>query len=607
LVDVSTGWQLWGETFDCEIKDVLEIQDVITRQLLATLKLQLSGDEEKRITARYTENAEAYQCYLEGRYHWSKYTRKGIEKAIGHFRRAIELDPNYALAYAGIVDCYLRLATNYLPPEEDLPRSEVEISREGAQSDTTVDDTDAKIKLRFEWDWKTAERELRRANELKTDYPAAHQWYAAYRIAKDLLEKSTGKSHDSDCKLPAQIVAGAPTPAERVQVLCTVAREQIAVGNYDAAELILQPWHPQNDWPKINLLTPHAAADLLFTLGALIGSIGATKRTARGQKHAEAFLSGAVALFENLGTKSRAAEARMELGRCYYRQGLFDIARESFSAALAECPDDELEIKCLCLIFWGLMERDSGRLSDSIVRLREAAALEVTGRLLKGRCHLELGATLKDLAVAECQDSYNDEAKASYNTALYEFEAIGHHRIVATVENNLGFLLLNLGFTAESKTHLLRALRFFEVLSDSFRRAQVNDTLARLYIATCQYSLAHGAIEDAVRTLELTDGEAVLSEALTTSGVVLCRLGSSGEARKRFEAADKVAERCGDREGSRRALVSMFEEMGDHLETDELLKMADKLRRLLCTTEESSLAARVQQTIGHIDSMTSKG
>ncbi|HKY42067.1 MAG TPA: winged helix-turn-helix domain-containing protein, partial [Pyrinomonadaceae bacterium] len=117
LVDVATGWQLWGKTFDSESKDLLEIQSVITRQVLTTLKLELTGAEEKRVTARYTENAEAYQAYLEGRYHWSRYTKKGIEKAIKHFRRAIEVDPNYALAYAGIVDCYLRLATNYLPPE----------------------------------------------------------------------------------------------------------------------------------------------------------------------------------------------------------------------------------------------------------------------------------------------------------------------------------------------------------------------------------------------------------------------------------------------------------------------------------------------------------
>ena len=193
LVDASTGWQLWGETFDCRSRDILEIQDAITRQLLATLQLQLTGDEEKRVTARYTENPDAYQAYLEGRYHWSRYTRKGIEKAIVHFRQAIDLDPNYALAYAGIVDCYLRLATNYLPPEDDVPHLSTQSLENTSASVNDTGEPDAKVKLRFEWDWKGAERELRRANELKTDYPSAHQWYAAYRFSILIFRTSLGK------------------------------------------------------------------------------------------------------------------------------------------------------------------------------------------------------------------------------------------------------------------------------------------------------------------------------------------------------------------------------------------------------------------------------
>jgi TolB-like protein len=185
LVDASTGWLLWGEGFDSEEKDLLEVQDVITRQIVATLKLQLSGDEEKQITARYTENAEAYQAYLEGRHHWSRYTRSGIERAIGHFLKAIELDANYALAYAGIIDCYLRLATNYLPPEEDGTALEDDLT---SQPEPAAGEPDPRVKLRFEWDWKGAERELRRANELHTNYPTAPQWYAAYRFSRDILQ-----------------------------------------------------------------------------------------------------------------------------------------------------------------------------------------------------------------------------------------------------------------------------------------------------------------------------------------------------------------------------------------------------------------------------------
>ena len=117
LVDPQNGWQLWGHNFECALSDIVEIQHEIVRQITTSLKLTLTGDEERRITARYTDNSDAYQAYLEGRFHWSRYTREGIEKGIQYFRKAIEFDPNYALAYIGIIDCYLRLATNYIPPE----------------------------------------------------------------------------------------------------------------------------------------------------------------------------------------------------------------------------------------------------------------------------------------------------------------------------------------------------------------------------------------------------------------------------------------------------------------------------------------------------------
>ena len=248
LVDVTTGWQLWGESFDSENKDLLQIQEVITKQLLTALKLKLTGEEERQVTVRYTDNADAYQSYLEGRYHWSRYTKKGIEKAIQHFRRAIEIDPNYALAYAAIVDCYLRLATNYLPPEHDTPTP--------SEFSGRIDESDQRVKLRFEWDWKSAERELRRANDLKTDYPAAHQWYAAYRFSLELFRSRSGTTQFSVDILhdiqPTQLYSGTLTPNEEIQILCTIAREQIEVGNYDAGCLILKKHWKPGEWPKLD-------------------------------------------------------------------------------------------------------------------------------------------------------------------------------------------------------------------------------------------------------------------------------------------------------------------------------------------------------------------
>jgi len=603
LVDVSTGWQLWGESFDSQSRDILQIQDAITRQLLATLRLNLTGAEEKSVTARYTESAQAYQSYLEGRYHWSRYTRKGIEKAIKHFRHAIEVDPNYALAYAGIIDCYLRLATNYLPPDDDTPRWQ---SDEFHSAGTHVE-ADHRIKLRFEWDWKGAERELRRANELKADYPSAHQWYVAYGVSKQLYKESLSGVRSNqftvepDAKLAFQIPSVQLTPTEEVQILCSVAREQIAIGNFEAANLILRRWSESGKWPRLDSLNPYAAADLLFTLGTLLGVIAGTKKMVHGHRRAEAFLNGAISLFEQLGVRSRSVETRVELARCYYRQGQFEIAHETVSNCYSELREDEVELKAFCLNIWGQIETVSGRLRDSLARLREANSLETAGRFITTLNNQLLATTLKELAISERNESYFHEAKVHLLRALYECEVLGHHRNVATAENNLGFLLLTLGFFEESEKYLLRSRRLFEFFSHSIQAAQVNETLARLYIETTQYEMAQEVIARAVQTLEFTDGEALLAESLTTAGVVAARQHRYTDANKSFEAAYKVAERCGDNEGAGRALLIMYEEVGDRLGRLEKTHISEKLKRLFAMTQQTALLARVEKCVAEID------
>ena len=604
LVDSGTGWQLWGESFDFQTKDILEIQDTITRNLLAALKLRLTGDEETRVTARYTENAQAYEAYLEGRYHWSRYTRKGIEKAIKHFRHAIELDPNYALAYAGIVDCYLRLATNYLPPDDDGSSLTVfPVKQRGS------DVSDPKLKLRFEWDWKGAEREMHRATDLKSDYPSAHQWYAAYRVSKGLYEESGVQSRPK-LNIRRGVLRDTPPPPiagfeltanEQLQVCCAIVREQIDAGNYEAGRRILQPWWSMGRWPKLDALNQQSCADLLFTAGELAGFVASTVQFARGQKHAEELLNGSVALFEQLGLKQRAAEARIELALCYHRQGLLDIARSTLLGVLNDIRGENPDLLSLALMRLGSLERQAGRLKDALERLMQvASAAEVCGPWMTARCQLELASTYKDLAISENVGIYFADAQRCYLQALFEFKAVGQHRYVGIVENNIGLLLLSLGSYQESEEYLLHARTLFNAFSDTLRGAQVNETLARLYIDTKRYALADEVINQALTTFELADGEALLAEALTTSGVAAARLGRFNDARRRFEAAHRIAARCGDQEGAGLALLTMFDEIGECLEKIERIYMGHELQRLLGTTQQTALRRRLEEFIANM-------
>ncbi len=607
VVDSSTGWQLWGEKFDLRTRDLLQVQDTIRRQLLIALKLKLSDDEEKHVAVRYTQNGAAYQEYLEGRYHWGRYTRKGIEKAIGHFRQAIELDPNYALAYMAIIDCYLRLATNYLPPDEGRPRFV------GQNSAGVNSDASERVRLRFEWDWRGVKRELRRADELKTNYPSAHQWYVAYELSKQLYRSSFAKRPTSKSlggsavKLMSQIPSVQLTPTEEIQTLCSVARDQIAIGNYEAARLVLLRWSTPGKWPKLNDLNPHAAADLLFTLGTLYAWHAATKHVMYGHKQAEIFLSGSIAIFEQLGVKTRSTEAKVELARCFYRQGLFDIARATLAEACPEIPDDELELKEYCVALWAAVEREAGRFNDALNVLRQAANGDgQAGNLDSARCHHELALTLKDLFISEGNEAQANEAKAHFEKALYIFEAVGDHRIAAAAENNLGFLLLNLGRFEESEMHLLHSKRMFLSVSDVVHEAQVKETLCRLYIKTQRYAQARQVIEEAIETLERTDGEAFLAEALRTAGIVAACQERYADAKKNLGAAYKVAERCGDKEGAGQALLIMFEEVKHLLDDSEKKDIVESLNRLLAGTQQTGLYARVARCVRELRNTNDK-
>jgi TolB-like protein len=604
LVDPSTGWQLWGEVFDSESTDILEIQDAITRQILSTLKLKLTGEEEKRVTARYTENAAAYQSYLEGRFHWSRYTRRGIEKAITHFRQAIELDPNYALAYAAIVDCYLRLATDYLPPEDDLGTRTTEMAYQPEPGSEAPDESDPRVKLRFEWDWKGAERELRRANELKTDYPSAHQWYAAYRfMVRQFGEtfEATGSSLHTfirDYVQPRQFFSATLSPNEQAQVFCAITREQVEVGNYDAGCLMLGEWWKPGNWPNLQGLSSHAAADLLFTVGSLVGCLSSTGRIQKGQKHAEDLLSGSVGIFEHLGAKRRSAEGRIELALSYYRQGMFDLSRTTLLRVLSELQPGDNELSSLALIRLGVVERHSGHVADSFSRFSEAlSAVEESGPLVTGRYYHELATTLQEIAIAESRPDYIETVTRYFQRAFYEFVAIGHHRYAAVVENNHGLLLLSLDRFNEAEAHLVHARRLFEGFDDRIRGAQVDDTLARLYVATARLNLADFASQRAVASLEANDEDALLAEALTTRAIVFCKLNRYSEARAILEGARRIAERCGDSEGAGRALLVLIEEMYTTLNETERQEIANRVRALLQNTQVATTRCRLENCL----------
>ena len=181
MVNVSDGSQMWGEQYNRQVSDLLAVQTEIAREIVGKLRLKLSGEEHRRLTRRYTDNAEAYQLYLRGRYHWNKRDAEEMKKGVGYFNQAVALDPSFALAYAGLADSYALLPFYAgTEPAEDFTKAKAAATRALEIDDALAEAhaTFAHVKMWHEWDWAGAEREFKRAVELNPNYPTAHHWYA---------------------------------------------------------------------------------------------------------------------------------------------------------------------------------------------------------------------------------------------------------------------------------------------------------------------------------------------------------------------------------------------------------------------------------------------
>ncbi len=388
------------------------------------------------------------------------------------------------------------------------------------------------------------------------------------------------------------------SPSEQVLASCAIAREKLEAGDYDSGCLALRPWWSLGEWPLQSGLTNSAAAELLLVAGTLSGWVASSKQILGGRKPAEALLSGAIAIFQQLGENIRVAEGRIELACCYYHQGSFDLARATLLRALDALTDNERELRSVGLIRLAIVERLAGGMHDALGLLGEAAPLLARSNdWPKGRFHLEFANTLKDIGIAENRKTYLERALGHYSQALTHFKRIGNHRYTAIVENNHGYLLSSLKRFDEACSHLDIARRLFEMLSDNVRLAQVDETLAQVYLASERYDLAERAINQSVDTLEMSGEEAFLAEALTTRGIVLCRLGRKNEAKPGFERAHRVAERCGDREGAGRALLILIEEMCDQLADDERREIGAQANQLLANSQQHATRERLRKCL----------
>ena len=190
---MDDGYPIWSERYERNVEDSFALQDEISLAIIDNLKIELLGKEKIEFVKSYTQNSEAYDLYLKGRFFRSKRTEESLKKSVDYLEQAIEIDPSYALAYAELAFAYSNLnAWYFISSKEANPKAKeaalkaLEFDDELAEAHAAL----ANIMHDFEWDWEGAEKEYKQAIELNPRYPTAHQWYCEHLINMEQFDEA---------------------------------------------------------------------------------------------------------------------------------------------------------------------------------------------------------------------------------------------------------------------------------------------------------------------------------------------------------------------------------------------------------------------------------
>jgi TolB-like protein/DNA-binding winged helix-turn-helix (wHTH) protein/Tfp pilus assembly protein PilF len=210
LVDVTNGTELWGEQYDRKVSDLAAVQQDLVRDISGKLRLRLNGEDRIKLKRHTTENWEAYDLYLRGRYQWNRFSDESLQNAIVDFQQAVDKDPNYGLAYAGLADAYHELSYS-CPPREVMPKAAAAATKALALDDSLAEAHAALgwVKWQYDWDWIGAEKEFQRAMDLDPNYAIAHGMYALYLDSMSRVDEATAQHRRARELEPVSLILNA--------------------------------------------------------------------------------------------------------------------------------------------------------------------------------------------------------------------------------------------------------------------------------------------------------------------------------------------------------------------------------------------------------------
>lgn len=389
-----------------------------------------------------------------------------------------------------------------------------------------------------------------------------------------LLAANSISTHDQSLNL-----------SEQVLDCCHIAQQLRDQGDYEAACASVSEWWDGNigERPRLDGLNALASAELLLRCGVLAGWLGSARAITNAQEFAKDLISEALHGFQMQVNSEKVAEAQTEIAYCCWREGSFDEARLMLQNVIERFNLFDSELRARAVLRLATVERSANHFQEAFALLNTEARLfeNIANNTLKGGYHNELAVVLNKLGASGHRRDFIDRALIEFAAASFFWEQAGHERHCARVENNLGLLYISIGRFSEAHEHLNHARLLFSHLEDAGHIAQVDETRARTFLGEGRLIEAEVTARSSVYTLEDTDEQGLLAEALTTHGVALARLSYHEQAYATLERAVNIAEITGDNEGAARAALTIIEELHEHINSLLLRVWYDRAHNFL--------------------------
>jgi tetratricopeptide (TPR) repeat protein len=384
------------------------------------------------------------------------------------------------------------------------------------------------------------------------------------------------------------------TPNEEALLRCETALELKDKGEYESArEAMGHLWNRMGERPKTGGLYPSVAAEVLLCVGILTRWIGSRNQLKEYQDIARDLISESITFYESAGDLKKIAAARAELAYCYWWEGALDEARIMFNEALQKLTV-EGNTRATALLGLAVVEWSASRYNEALGILTENALLfkKITNHATKGAYHSQLAMVLRKLATSENREEHFRRAIDEYEEADYHFKLAQNIVFRADVKNNLGFLFYRLSRFKESHKYIAEARRLSIRVRDKVRTAQFDDTRAQVFIAERKFKEAETVARGAVKVLEKSGHQCLLTDALITHGIALARLKQSQRAQFTFQKAIDVAHQVGALNKAGLAALTLIEEL-DELPPDTLCAAYNRASDWLSKSQSQDVLLRL--------------